>query len=98
MAEVSGGELQTLISTLQNGNQQLGHIYKQLGSVPAALTALTTALNAVAQSALGAQMGGVTGYTGGTGGAAPLPDAPEGYITVNIPGVGERLLPYYSVG
>lgn len=92
MAEVSGGELQTLISTLQNGNTQLGHIYKQLGTVPAALTALSSALNAIAQSALDSRLGEAVAADG------QLPLEPEGYVTIDIPGVGPRLVPYYSVG
>jgi hypothetical protein len=96
MAEVSGGELQTLISTLQNGNVQLGHIFRQIGGLTPALSALTAQLSVIAQAALGPQMGEVETRTGGAGLAAALPDAPEGYITVDIPGVGPRLVPYYS--
>jgi hypothetical protein len=54
-------------------------------------------LNAVAESALGNQMGAVVNDVGGSGGAGRLPEAPDGYITVNIPGVGPRLIPYYPV-
>jgi hypothetical protein len=97
MAEVSGGELQTLISTLQNGNVQLGHIFKALGGTSTQLGALSASLSTVAQAALGSQLGEVAARTGGAGLAAPLPDAPEGYITIDIPGVGPRLIPYYSV-
>lgn len=97
MAEVSGGELQTLISTLQNGNVQLGHIFKQLGTTTTALSALASGLNAVAQAAIGSQLGEVAQAAGGRGYGAPLPDAPDGYITIDIPGVGPRLVPYYPV-
>ena len=97
MAEVSGGELQTLISTLQNGNVQLGHIFKQLGTVATGLGSLTSSLSSVASAAISGQMGVVATATGGAGGAAALPSTPEGYITVDIPGVGPRLIPYYPV-
>ena len=86
MAEIGGGELQTLISTLQSGNTQLGHITQALGSV----AALSQQIAGLAQAALSNQMGGVMT-------AAPLPAEPEGYVTVNIPGVGPRLVPYYPV-
>jgi hypothetical protein len=90
MAEVSGGELQTLISTLQNGNQQLGHIYRATAGLTPALSEVAARLSAVAQAAGGSQLGEV---------ATPTePPLFEGYITVNIPGVGPRLIPYYSAG
>lgn len=94
--QISGGELQTLISTLQNGNTQLGHIFQALGGV-ASLGQLSTQLAALAEAAVGMQMGEVAVRSGGAGLAAPLPDTPDGYITVNIPGVGPRLIPYYPV-
>jgi hypothetical protein len=90
-ADTLGGELQTLISTLQNGNQQLGHIYRATAGLTPALSDVATRLSAVAQGALGPQMGAVAQATG------PLPIEPEGYVTVNIPGVGPRLIPYYPV-
>jgi hypothetical protein len=93
--QISGGELQTLISTLQNGNTQLGHIFQALGGV----APLATAISALAAtSAAVPQMGEVVSRTGGAGLSAPLPDAPEGYVTIDIPGVGPRLIPYYPVG
>jgi hypothetical protein len=85
--DVIGGELQTLISTLQNGNVQLGNIFQALGGVRPALNDLGARLNAIAQGTLPLQMGGVTT-------SAPL-GAPEGYVTVNIPGVGPRLIAYW---
>jgi hypothetical protein len=97
MADVIGGELQTLISTLQNGNVQLGHIFQALGGTTTQLSHLTSRMAAVAEAALGSQLGEVAARTGGAGGAAPLPDAPDGYITIDIPGVGARLIPYYPV-
>jgi hypothetical protein len=93
--QISGGELQTLISTLQNGNTQLGHIYSSLGGV-AALSSLASSLSAIASAAVAMQMSEVVAQAG-PGSADPLPDAPEGYVTINIPGVGERLIPYYPV-
>jgi hypothetical protein len=97
MAEVSGGELQTLISTLQNGNVQLGHIYRATAGLTPALSEVAMRLSAVAQGAFGPQMGATSPVAGGRGSAAPLPDAPDGYITLEIPGVGPRLIPYYPV-
>jgi hypothetical protein len=94
MPDVSGGELQTLISTLQNGNKQLGHIFQALGGVALPFAQLATQMKAIAEAT--PQIGPVETRTGGSGLAAPLPDAPEGYITVEIPGVGARLIPYYS--
>jgi hypothetical protein len=90
--QISGGELQTLISTLQNGNTQLGHIFQALGGV----APLAAAISALAAASV--QMGEVVSRTGGAGLSAPLPDAPEGYVTIDIPGVGPRLIPYYPVG
>jgi hypothetical protein len=90
MAEVSGGELQTLISTLQLGNQQLGHIYQALGGVALPFNALAQALNSLAENSLGGQIGAVV--------AVSEPTQFEGYITIDIPGVGPRLIPYYSRG
>jgi hypothetical protein len=95
--QISGGELQTLISTLQNGNTQLGHIFQALGGVRTEITSLTSQMGAVAEAAAPVQMGALAARTGGSGRAAPLPNNPEGYITVNIPGVGPRLIPYYPV-
>lgn len=95
MAEVSGGELQTLISTLQNGNSQLGHLIKATAGITPVLSEVTAQLAAVANAALVEQMGAVRNNVGGSGGAGPLPQAPDGYIMVNIPGVGPRLIPYY---
>jgi hypothetical protein len=92
MAEVSGGELQTLISTLQNGNTQLGHIYKQLGTVVTSLSSLTSQMNVLASAAIGTRLGDSTAADG------PLPPEPDGYITIDIPGVGPRYVPYYSGG
>jgi hypothetical protein len=98
--QISGGELQTLISTLQNGNTQLGHIFQALGGV-ASIPALSASISALAAAATPAtspmQIGALAARTGGAGLAAPLPDAPEGYITIDIPGVGPRLIPYYPV-
>jgi hypothetical protein len=91
MAEVSGGALQTLISTLQNTNTQLGHIIRAIqGASPLPPTEPVLAQSSLTLSAIAAR-------TGGAGLAAPLPDSPEGYITVDIPGVGPRLIPYYPV-
>ncbi len=92
MAEVSGGELQTLISTLQNGNTQLGHIYRQIGGLTPALTALTAQLSSLADSSVGSRLSDAMAAAG------PLPDEPEGFVTIEIPGVGPRLIPYYSAG
>jgi hypothetical protein len=92
--QISGGELQTLISTLQNGNTQLGHIYQSLGGV----APLAAAISALAAAAAPIQVGAISARTGGSGLAAPLPDSPEGYVTINIPGVGPRLIAYYPVG
>ncbi len=97
MAEVSGGELQTLISTLQNGNVQLGHIYQALGASTSTLSSLATQLGGLAAAAIGAQLGAVETHSSGPGGGAALPATPDGYLTVNIPGVGPRLIPYYPV-
>jgi hypothetical protein len=94
--QISGGELQTLISTLQNGNTQLGHIFQALGGVALPFSQLAAELSAIAKAA--PQMGEVVSRTGGAGLSAPLPDAPEGYVTIDIPGVGPRLIPYYPVG
>jgi hypothetical protein len=91
MAEVSGGELQTLISTLQNGNVQLGHIFRATAGLSPALSEVAVRLSAVAQGSLGLRLGDSTAATG------PLPIEPEGYITIDIPGVGPRLIPYYPV-
>lgn len=97
MAEVGAGELQTLISTLQNGNVQLGHLIRATAGISPALTDVMTQLAAVTAAALTAQMGAVATHVGANGGAAALPQNPDGYVTVNIPGVGPRLIPYYPV-
>jgi hypothetical protein len=77
--QISGGELQTLISTLQNGNTQLGHIMRAIqGATPLPPTEPVLALTVSAAV------------------AATAPTQFEGYVTVNIPGVGPRLIPYYS--
>jgi hypothetical protein len=90
-ADTLGGELQTLISTLQNGNQQLGHIYRATAGLTPALSDVATRLSAVAQGSLGPRLGEVVQRTG-------LPPVePDGYITIDIPGVGPRLIPYYPV-
>jgi hypothetical protein len=80
VADVTGGELQTLISTLQNTNVQLGHIIRAIqGASPLPPTEPVSAF------------GPVSNRTG------PPPGAPDGYVTVEIPGVGPRLVPYYPV-
>jgi hypothetical protein len=53
------------------------------------LSEVTAAMTAVARAALPAQIGATVAASG------PLPIEPEGYITVTIPGVGPRLIPYY---
>jgi hypothetical protein len=79
MAEAGSGELQTLISTLQNTNTQLGHIIRAIqGASP--LPPTEPVIFARAE------------FTP----TGPLPVEPEGYVTINIPGVGERLIPYYG--
>lgn len=95
--EVIGSELQTLISTLQNGNQQLGHLYRATAGITPAMSAMSAAVTSIAQAALPLQMGGIANRVGGSGAAGPLPPAPDGYITVNIPGVGQRLIPFYPL-
>lgn len=82
MAGIQSGELQTLVSTLQNGNVQLGNLYQ-------AIQALNTGVLSGAMSTT------ATSATAGT--ASALPSAPAGYITVNIPGVGNRKMPYYGI-
>lgn len=73
------GELQTLISTLQSTNTQLGHIIRAIeGAAPLPPTAPVFAVSNVLSR-------------------APLPDRPDGYITIDVPGVGQRLIPYYPV-
>jgi len=89
LAEISGGELQTLISTLQNGNVQLGHIFKALGATTSQLAMLSAHLSSIADLAVGPRLGEVVRRT-----ALP-PVEPDGYITIDIPGVGPRLIPYY---
>jgi hypothetical protein len=89
MAEIGGGELQTLISTLQHGNTQTGHLIRATAGISPVLSEVTAALRGVAQAALPGQMGAVVPAWG------PLPLEPEGYITVTIPGVGPRLIAYY---
>jgi hypothetical protein len=88
--QISGSELQTLISTLQNGNTQLGHVFQALGGVRDTIAAQTAQLSAVAQAATASRLGPI---------ATPArPPAFEGYVSVDIPGVGPRLIPYYSEG
>jgi hypothetical protein len=79
-----GGELQTLISTLQNGNVQLGNIVQRLDK-----------LYSLGPGRSAQIFGGIASHVGGSGSAGRLPDAPDGYITVDIPGVGPRLVPFY---
>lgn len=80
--QISGGELQTLVSTLQNGNVQLGNIYQAILKVGPVLAG---------------GMGATVTSAGAAGSGGALPAAPDGYITVTIPGVGPRLIPYYPV-
>lgn len=94
--EVSGGELQTLISTLQNGNTQLGHLIRATAGISPVMSDVASALNAVARNSM--QLGAVAQNVGSSGAAGRLPEAPDGYITIEIPGVGPRLIPYYPVG
>lgn len=91
MADVSGGELQTLISTLQNGNTQLGHLIRATAGISPVLSDVATQLSGLARGSMTGQMGAVAQRAG------PLPTSPDGYITVDIPGVGPRLVPYYPV-
>ena len=93
MAEVSSGELQTLISTLQNGNTQSGHIIKAITGLGTPLSTMGAQLSAVA-SAASRSNGQLQGTVSAS---APLPDEPDGYIAVDIPGVGLRRLAYYPV-
>jgi hypothetical protein len=114
MAEIGAGEIQTLISTLQNSNKQSGHIIQAIqglgvplasagtaaarAAASAAAAAATAAANTSSALRISAPNGSgsaLAARTGGAGLSAPLPDAPEGYITVDIPGVGPRLIPYY---
>lgn len=78
---VLGGELQTLISTLQSTNVQLGGVIK-------AIQGLNT-------SVLSGAMGG-SSTSAAAGSATALPATPAGYISVTIPGVGARKMPYYN--
>ena len=82
MAEIEGGgalELQTLISTLNNGVVASGNIAKAitqgLSSVFVQTTGQATSANAGAHGDVPAQV--------------------DGYQIVNIPGVGLRKIPYY---
>lgn len=95
-ADVIGGELQTLISTLQNGNQQLSHLIKATAGISPVMADVATQLKGIARASMPAQMGAVAQSVGSTGNAGRLPEAPDGYITVDIPGVGPRLIPFYS--
>jgi hypothetical protein len=107
MAQVSSGELQTLVSTLQHSNKQTGEVARAIAALSTPLAAMGAGLSGVASaaaannaavlrvSAPNGSGGALAARTGGAGLSAPLPDAPEGYITVDIPGVGPRLIPYY---
>lgn len=79
----SGGEIQTLISTLQNLNTQVGYIFQALTGRPVPTVAVDVNI--------AGQMGAVAAASG------PLPIEPEGFVTIDIPGVGPRLIPYYPV-
>lgn len=96
-ADVIGSELQTLIATLQSGNQQLGHLIRATAGLSPVMADVGAQLNAIARASMTGQMGATAQNVGTTGNAGPLPHAPDGYITVDIPGVGPRLIPYYPV-
>jgi hypothetical protein len=81
MVGMGSGELQTLISTLQSLNTQVGFIFQALSSRPLPAVAVDVKI--------AGQMGAVTT-------SAPL-GAPEGYVTIDIPGVGPRLIAYWPV-
>jgi hypothetical protein len=75
-----GGELQTLITTLQNTNTQLGQIYRVLTHINTGVGGPPVAL--------------VQAFTQAIAIATPQP---EGYHTIDVPGVGPRRVPYYPV-
>ena len=83
MVGMGSGELQTLISTLQNLNTQVGYIFQAISGRPLPAPAVVEVK--------------IAGQMGATAPASPLPSAPEGYVTLDIPGVGPRLIPYYPV-
>jgi NAD-dependent DNA ligase len=116
MADVGAGDLQTLISTLQNSNKQSGHMIKAIEGVGSSLASSmsATVAQAVAQAvsqALASASAAQSAVTPMSARAAvepsfgaaiaaggPLPVEPDGYITITIPGVGDRFIPYYSAG
>lgn len=115
MADIGAGDLQTLISTLQNSNKQSGHIIKAIEGVGSSLASSlsgsigTSVAQAVSQAlaAASAAQSAVTPMSarataepsfGATTEGGPLPAEPDGYITITIPGVGDRFIPYYSAG
>jgi hypothetical protein len=105
MADIGAGDLQTLISTLQNSNKQSGHIIKAIEGVGSSLASSlsgsigTTVALAVSQALASTSTRATAEPSfGATTEGGPLPAEPDGYITITIPGVGDRFIPYYSAG
>ena len=84
MVGIGSGELQTLISTLQNLNTQVGYIFQALTSRPLPAAAMVVEVK-------------IAGQMGATTPAAPLPSSPEGYVTLHVPGLGPRRVAFYAL-
>ena len=84
---VQGGELQTLIATMNNMVVAIGALNKTLN---ASLGTLDTSLDNIFIQTTGTS----TSATAGTHGAVPAQVV--GYVNVNIPGVGLAKIPYFA--
>jgi hypothetical protein len=74
------GDLQTVVSALQQLTVQIGALIKQIST---------------STSQIFPQTSGTASTASAGGGAAP-PGQVDGYIMVNIPNVGVRAVPYYK--
>lgn len=90
LSSTGAGDLQTVVAVLQNIVVQLGNIAQRIEAASAAFVAGFSVVSATFP-----QTTGTSTMTAGAGRAAQLPDAPDGYLEVNIPGVGLRKIPYY---
>jgi hypothetical protein len=73
------GDLQTIVAALQQLSVQLGNLNQGISASTSSIFTQSTGTSATATAG---------------GGAAP-PATVDGYITVNVPGVGVRHVPYY---
>jgi hypothetical protein len=74
------GDLQTVVTALQQLTVQIGALIKQISSSTSSIFVQSTG----------------TAPTASAGGGAAPPGQVDGYITVNIPNVGIRAVPYYK--